>query len=30
MQRVLADAVPACDAGDNAGCPLIDSLYAPR
>jgi MerR family mercuric resistance operon transcriptional regulator len=26
MQRVLADAVRACDAGDNAGCPLIDSL----
>jgi MerR family mercuric resistance operon transcriptional regulator len=30
MERVLADAVHACDAGDNAGCPLIDSLYAPR
>jgi len=27
MERVLADAVRACDAGDNAGCPLIDSLY---
>ena len=28
MERVLADAVRACDAGDNTGCPLIDSLYA--
>jgi MerR family mercuric resistance operon transcriptional regulator len=30
MQHVLADAVRACDAGDNTGCPLIDSLYTPR
>jgi MerR family mercuric resistance operon transcriptional regulator len=30
MERVLADAVRACEAGDNAGCPLIDSLYAAR
>ncbi|MGH8713066.1 MAG: MerR family transcriptional regulator [Casimicrobiaceae bacterium] len=29
MERVLADAVQACDAGSDAGCPLIDSLYAP-
>src|SRR5258706_16303326 len=28
MGRVLASAVEACDAGDNAGCPLIESLYA--
>jgi MerR family mercuric resistance operon transcriptional regulator len=28
MERVLSDAVRACDAGDAAGCPLIDSLYA--
>ena len=26
MERVLADAVEACDAGDTSGCPLIDSL----
>lgn len=26
MERVLADAVKACDAGSDAGCPLIDSL----
>jgi MerR family mercuric resistance operon transcriptional regulator len=26
MERVLAGAVAACDAGDNAGCPLIDTL----
>jgi MerR family mercuric resistance operon transcriptional regulator len=30
MQRVLAEAVQACDAGDNSGCPLIDALYAGR
>jgi MerR family mercuric resistance operon transcriptional regulator len=28
MERVLADAVRACDAGEVLGCPLIDSLYA--
>lgn len=27
MERVLADAVRACDAGQDAGCPLIHSLY---
>jgi MerR family mercuric resistance operon transcriptional regulator len=26
MERVLAEAVNACEAGDNKGCPLIDSL----
>ena len=26
MERVLAGAVRACDAGDSAGCPLIDTL----
>jgi MerR family transcriptional regulator, mercuric resistance operon regulatory protein len=26
MERVLAAAVKACDAGDNTECPLIDSL----
>jgi len=26
MERVLAAAVRACDAGDSAGCPLIDTL----
>ncbi len=26
MERVLAGAVKACDAGDNTTCPLIDSL----
>jgi MerR family transcriptional regulator, mercuric resistance operon regulatory protein len=26
MQRVLADAVRRCDAGESAGCPLIDTL----
>jgi MerR family mercuric resistance operon transcriptional regulator len=26
MAGVLQGAVAACDAGDNAGCPLIDSL----
>jgi len=25
MQRVLADAVRRCDAGESAGCPLIDT-----
>jgi MerR family mercuric resistance operon transcriptional regulator len=30
MERLLADAVRACDAGDHAGCPLIESLYASR
>jgi MerR family transcriptional regulator, mercuric resistance operon regulatory protein len=28
MERVLATAVQACDAGDSAGCPLIDTLSA--
>lgn len=27
MERVLADAVRACDAGDEMGCPLIDTLF---
>ena len=26
MERVLADAVRSCDAGEEAGCPLIDTL----
>jgi MerR family mercuric resistance operon transcriptional regulator len=26
MERVLADAVRCCDAGESPGCPLIDSL----
>ena len=26
IERVLAGAVKACDAGDNTGCPMIDSL----
>jgi MerR family mercuric resistance operon transcriptional regulator len=26
MERVLADAVLRCDAGDEPGCPLIDAL----
>lgn len=30
MERVLADAVRACDAGQDPGCPLIQSLYAER
>ena len=28
MERVLADAVRACDAGEILGCPLIGSLFA--
>jgi MerR family transcriptional regulator, mercuric resistance operon regulatory protein len=28
MERVLADSVRACDAGQDPGCPLIQSLYA--
>jgi MerR family mercuric resistance operon transcriptional regulator len=28
MERALADAVRRCDAGDPAGCPLIDALSA--
>lgn len=28
MERVLADSVRACDAGQAPGCPLIDTLYA--
>jgi MerR family mercuric resistance operon transcriptional regulator len=28
MERVLVTAVRACDAGDSAGCPLIDTLSA--
>jgi MerR family transcriptional regulator, mercuric resistance operon regulatory protein len=30
MERVLADSVRACDARQNPGCPLIQSLYAER
>lgn len=26
MERVLADTVRRCDAGESAGCPLIDTL----
>jgi MerR family mercuric resistance operon transcriptional regulator len=28
MERVLVASVRACDAGENAGCPLIETLYA--
>jgi MerR family transcriptional regulator, mercuric resistance operon regulatory protein len=28
MERVLADSVRRCDAGEVPGCPLIDSLSA--
>lgn len=28
MERILADAVRACDAGQDPGCPLLDALYA--
>ena len=28
MERVLADTVRACDAGDQVGCPLITTLSA--
>lgn len=28
MERVLADSVRACDAGENTGCPLVETLYA--
>jgi MerR family mercuric resistance operon transcriptional regulator len=28
MERVLADSVRACDAGEDAGCPLVETLYA--
>ncbi len=28
MERVLADSVQACDAGQDTSCPLIDALYA--
>jgi MerR family mercuric resistance operon transcriptional regulator len=28
MERVLADSVRACDAGQDPGCPLIHTLYA--
>lgn len=28
MERVLADSVRACDAGQDFGCPMIQSLYA--
>jgi MerR family mercuric resistance operon transcriptional regulator len=28
MARVLSDAVRSCDAGESAGCPLIDALSA--
>lgn len=27
MERVLADSVRACEAGQNAGCPVIETLY---
>ena len=30
MERVLADSVQACDAGQDPGCPLIHALYAER
>ena len=30
MERVLAETVQACDRGDHAGCPLIDTLSAER
>jgi MerR family mercuric resistance operon transcriptional regulator len=30
MERVLTDSVRACDAGQDPGCPLIQSLYAER
>ena len=30
MERVLADSVRACGAGQDQGCPLIQSLYAER
>ena len=30
MERVLADAVRACDAGSDTGCPLIDALFEHR
>lgn len=29
MERVLAEAVRRCDAGETPGCPLIDSLSRP-
>lgn len=28
MERVLADSVQACNAGEDPGCPLIHTLYA--
>ena len=28
MERVLADQVRACDAGETPGCPLVETLYA--
>jgi MerR family mercuric resistance operon transcriptional regulator len=28
MERVLAESVRACEGGQNAGCPLIETLYA--
>lgn len=28
MERVLAESVRACDAGQDRGCPLIQALYA--
>lgn len=28
MERVLAESVRACDAGQDPGCPLIHTLYA--
>ena len=28
MERVLAESVRACEGGEKAGCPLIETLYA--
>jgi MerR family mercuric resistance operon transcriptional regulator len=28
MERVLDDTVKACDAGDNAACPLLETLWS--
>jgi MerR family mercuric resistance operon transcriptional regulator len=28
MERVLADAVRRCDAGETPGCPMIEALWA--
>jgi len=29
MERVLADTVRRCDAGETPGCPLIETLSRP-